>query len=41
MFGWPKLPTSCEEFLLEFVDNEEEKFKKFFYFICAGAPWTI
>jgi hypothetical protein len=31
MFGWPKLPTSCEEFLLEFVVNEEETFKKFFH----------
>ena len=30
-FGWSKSPTSCEEFLLEFVDNRRGKFKKLRY----------
>jgi hypothetical protein len=41
MFGWPKSPTSCEEFLLEFVDNRRGKIQKVLLFICAGALWTV
>lgn len=40
-FGWPKSPTSCEEFLLEFVDNRRGKIQKVLLFICAGALWTL
>lgn len=37
VFGWQKSPTSCEDFLVEFVDNRRGKLQKTSLFICAGA----
>lgn len=40
-FGWQRSPTSCSEFLVEFVDRTRGKNQQVLIFVCAGALWTI